>query len=309
MRHLVETPRNRTARRPDRSLLRLLARAHRFGDRHRYPESTPNAPTGTGLSKGYRQTGLERHSGKCRAESGTERVSWTRVTMVGATSHRRAMTVRRDRYELRFISKIREVAETEGFEPSIPFWGYAHLANECLQPLGHVSGALSMPHGGAHFKRRFVRRDIRPDVLQWFSSGRRRSPPGKGGRRAPAVGSPDVASRIRAHSNDRNRPSAGKAAGDGGGPAGLRGLVWRWRKVSATSAGARRPSHEGTRGAGGQMRLVELRRTRVGRLRNGGSTPGSARPRSAAQASAISCSGSARVVNPFATWATSSPSP
>src|SRR5690242_1745114 len=31
------------------------------------------------------------------------------------------------------------MAETEGFEPSIPFWGYAHLANECLQPLGHVS--------------------------------------------------------------------------------------------------------------------------------------------------------------------------
>ncbi len=31
------------------------------------------------------------------------------------------------------------MAETEGFEPSVPFWGYAHLANECLQPLGHVS--------------------------------------------------------------------------------------------------------------------------------------------------------------------------
>ncbi len=31
------------------------------------------------------------------------------------------------------------VAETEGFEPSIPLSGYAHLANECLQPLGHVS--------------------------------------------------------------------------------------------------------------------------------------------------------------------------
>ncbi len=48
------------------------------------------------------------------------------------------------------------MAETEGFEPSIPFWGYAHLANECLQPLGHVSGAISMPDGGAHFKRRSV---------------------------------------------------------------------------------------------------------------------------------------------------------
>lgn len=33
------------------------------------------------------------------------------------------------------------MAETEGFEPSRPFWGSAHLANECLQPLGHVSGA------------------------------------------------------------------------------------------------------------------------------------------------------------------------
>lgn len=36
------------------------------------------------------------------------------------------------------------MAETEGFEPSIPISGYAHLANECLQPLGHVSGALDL---------------------------------------------------------------------------------------------------------------------------------------------------------------------
>lgn len=32
MRHLVEAPRDRDARKPDRSLLRLLARAHRFRD-------------------------------------------------------------------------------------------------------------------------------------------------------------------------------------------------------------------------------------------------------------------------------------
>ena len=31
------------------------------------------------------------------------------------------------------------MAETMGFEPMIPFSRYAHLANECLQPLGHVS--------------------------------------------------------------------------------------------------------------------------------------------------------------------------
>lgn len=31
------------------------------------------------------------------------------------------------------------MAETEGFEPSKPVSGLAHLANECLQPLGHVS--------------------------------------------------------------------------------------------------------------------------------------------------------------------------
>ena len=44
----------------------------------------------------------------------------------------------------------RALAETEGFEPSIPFWGYAHLANECLQPLGHVSGSrfLTFSSGG-----------------------------------------------------------------------------------------------------------------------------------------------------------------
>jgi hypothetical protein len=34
------------------------------------------------------------------------------------------------------------MAETEGFEPSVPISGYAHLANECLQPLGHVSEAI-----------------------------------------------------------------------------------------------------------------------------------------------------------------------
>ena len=33
----------------------------------------------------------------------------------------------------------RQVAETEGFEPSIPLTGYDDLANRCLQPLGHVS--------------------------------------------------------------------------------------------------------------------------------------------------------------------------
>jgi hypothetical protein len=35
----------------------------------------------------------------------------------------------------------RILAETEGFEPSIPFSRYAHLANECLQPLGHISSS------------------------------------------------------------------------------------------------------------------------------------------------------------------------
>jgi hypothetical protein len=35
------------------------------------------------------------------------------------------------------------MAETEGFEPSKPISGLAHLANECLQPLGHVSMGVS----------------------------------------------------------------------------------------------------------------------------------------------------------------------
>jgi hypothetical protein len=34
-----------------------------------------------------------------------------------------------------------QVAETQGFEPWIPLTGYDDLANRCLQPLGHVSGA------------------------------------------------------------------------------------------------------------------------------------------------------------------------
>ena len=37
-------------------------------------------------------------------------------------------------------SGVNNLAETEGFEPSIPLTGYDDLANRCLQPLGHVSG-------------------------------------------------------------------------------------------------------------------------------------------------------------------------
>ena len=32
-----------------------------------------------------------------------------------------------------------QLAETEGFEPSIRLTAYDDLANRCLQPLGHVS--------------------------------------------------------------------------------------------------------------------------------------------------------------------------
>ena len=49
------------------------------------------------------------------------------------------------------------MAETQGFEPWVPFWGYAHLANECLQPLGHVSVmaelAYSFLKGNAVYKK------------------------------------------------------------------------------------------------------------------------------------------------------------
>ena len=45
------------------------------------------------------------------------------------------------------------MAETEGFEPSIPFSRYAHLANECLQPLGHVSVSADMPDTPVSRKR------------------------------------------------------------------------------------------------------------------------------------------------------------
>jgi hypothetical protein len=31
------------------------------------------------------------------------------------------------------------LAEREGFEPSVHFWAYTHLAGEHLQPLGHLS--------------------------------------------------------------------------------------------------------------------------------------------------------------------------
>ena len=42
---------------------------------------------------------------------------------------------------LKAVCYVRKVlAETEGFEPSVPLTGYDDLANRCLQPLGHVSG-------------------------------------------------------------------------------------------------------------------------------------------------------------------------
>ncbi len=50
----------------------------------------------------------------------------------------------------------RRLAETEGFEPSIPFSRYAHLANECLQPLGHISDNIKdMPDAVARRKPPF----------------------------------------------------------------------------------------------------------------------------------------------------------
>ena len=63
-----------------------------------------------------------------------------------------------DQPKMKYISIFnRLVAETQGFEPWVPFWGYAHLANECLQPLGHVSVmaelAYSFLKGNAVYKK------------------------------------------------------------------------------------------------------------------------------------------------------------
>ena len=60
--------------------------------------------------------------------------------------------------KMKYISIFKRlVAETQGFEPWVPFWGYAHLANECLQPLGHVSVmaelAYSFLKGNAVYKK------------------------------------------------------------------------------------------------------------------------------------------------------------
>ena len=50
-----------------------------------------------------------------------------------------------------------------GFEPMIPFSRYAHLANECLQPLGHVSLAADMPRFAV--KRKAVRQACSEGVV------------------------------------------------------------------------------------------------------------------------------------------------
>ncbi len=42
-------------------------------------------------------------------------------------------------YGLRWTTTDMALAETEGFEPSIPIARYNDLANRRLQPLGHVS--------------------------------------------------------------------------------------------------------------------------------------------------------------------------
>ena len=41
----------------------------------------------------------------------------------------------------------KELAETEGFEPSVPFAQYDGLANRWFQPLTHVSAPVSAPRG------------------------------------------------------------------------------------------------------------------------------------------------------------------
>jgi hypothetical protein len=52
-------------------------------------------------------------------------------------------TAKNQQFSLDEISRItygENLAETEGFEPSIRCNTYDDLANRCLQPLGHVSG-------------------------------------------------------------------------------------------------------------------------------------------------------------------------
>jgi hypothetical protein len=43
---------------------------------------------------------------------------------------------------LKTVRYNKQMAETEGFEPSIRLTAYDDLANRCLQPLGHVSALL-----------------------------------------------------------------------------------------------------------------------------------------------------------------------
>ena len=40
--------------------------------------------------------------------------------------------------------RIRKLAETEGFEPSVPNYQYDGLANRWFQPLTHVSNAFGI---------------------------------------------------------------------------------------------------------------------------------------------------------------------
>ena len=64
-------------------------------------------------------------------ESGRPAADWFASRGTGATI-----------FQISLFNKINRVllAETEGFEPSVPVTRYDDLANRCLQPLGHVSG-------------------------------------------------------------------------------------------------------------------------------------------------------------------------
>ena len=43
------------------------------------------------------------------------------------------------------LRPVGNVAEREGFEPSVEFYPYNRLAGGCLQPLGHLSASFLNP--------------------------------------------------------------------------------------------------------------------------------------------------------------------
>src|SRR6478735_919172 len=87
------------------------------------------------------------NSGSLFSRTDTQRCG----NFLGTLGHKAKAENQRNILQLRWV----KMAERGGFEPPIPFKGYTGLANQRLQPLGHLSSAPIVTPAGASGSRKF----------------------------------------------------------------------------------------------------------------------------------------------------------